>query len=116
MATTHPSTAQLERGRGKRQKLNHETVSMRLSSETKHELERLAQSFGCIYGGKPWIAGFLTRIANRELLVVPPTYMRPLVEQRCDDRVPDLKGAIGKSLGKQLCSLPPQTPLSHTSH
>ena len=63
-------------GRGKRPKLNHETVSMRMSSATKHELEQLAQSFGCTYGGKPWIAGLLTRIANRELLVgVEPRYV-----------------------------------------
>jgi hypothetical protein len=116
MATIHPNMAQLERGRGKRQKLNHETVSMRLSSKTKHELERLAQSFGCIYGGKPWIAGFLTRIANRELLVVPPTYIRPLVEQQCDHRTLDLNEAVESFLGKELCSSPDQAPLSHTSH
>jgi hypothetical protein len=98
--------ANLALGRGKRPKLNHETVSMRMSGETKHELERLAQSYGCTYGGKPWIAGLLTRIANRELLVVPPTYMRPLVEQR-EPQPPDLNEKVEKLLGEAFLAPDP---------
>ena len=70
----------LQKGRGKRPKLNHLSLSLRMSSKTKHELECLAKDYGCMYAGKPWITGLLTKIANRELLVVPPTYLRPLVE------------------------------------
>ena len=70
----------LTMGRGKRPKLNHTSVTMRMSSQTKQELECLAKDYGCMYGGKPWIAGLLAKIGKRELLVVPPTYIRPLVE------------------------------------
>ncbi len=70
MTYTHAES--LVSNRGKRPKLNHEAVSMRLSSKTKHELESLAQIYGCVYGGKPWIAGFLTKIANREIRLIPP--------------------------------------------
>jgi len=70
MTYTHGES--LVTNRGKRPKLNHEAVSMRLSSKTKHELENLAQIYGCVYGGKPWIAGFLTKIASREIRLVPP--------------------------------------------
>lgn len=58
-------------GRGKRPKLNHETVAMRMAPETKAALEAIAASYSCYYGGKPWIAGFLTKIAQGDLIVVP---------------------------------------------
>ncbi len=65
-------------GRGKRPKLNHETVAMRMAPETKAALEAIAASYRCYYGGKPWIAGFLTKIAQGELIVVPAPPSRSL--------------------------------------
>lgn len=94
MVKTNLYTEPLESGRGKRPKLKHETVAMRISPETRRELESLAQSYGCIYGGKPWIAGLLTKIANHELLVVPPVYLKPLIDshssQSSPEKEPDL--------------------------
>ncbi|MFZ9738653.1 MAG: hypothetical protein ACO3EZ_11655 [Prochlorotrichaceae cyanobacterium] len=58
-------------GRGKRPKLNNETVAMRMSPETKAALEAIADSYGCSYGGKPWIAGLLAKVAQDELIIVP---------------------------------------------
>lgn len=63
----------------RRNKLNHITVSMRMSPNTKKELEKLAKSYGCLYGDEAWIAGLLRRIADKELLVVPPSYIQPLI-------------------------------------
>lgn len=71
MANPNPKTEQLALGRGKRTKLNHETVSMRMSAETREALEAIASSYDCFYGGKPWIAGLLEKIGNGELLIVP---------------------------------------------
>jgi hypothetical protein len=71
MANPNPKTAQLELGRGKRQKLDHSTVAMRMSEETKGQLEVIAQQYDCLYGGKPWIAGLLARIGAGELIIVP---------------------------------------------
>lgn len=71
MSNPSPKTEQLALGRGKRPKLNHQTVGMRMSPQTRYELERIAQSYDCLYGGKPWIAGLLEKIGSGELLVVP---------------------------------------------
>ena len=65
------SLKNLELGRGKRPKLNRETVAMRLDPNTRAELEAIAASYGCTYGGKPWIAGLLEKIGNHELQIVP---------------------------------------------
>lgn len=71
MANPNPNTEALALGRGKRPKLDNETVCMRMSSETREALEQIAEQYGCIYGGKPWLAGLLRMIGSGELLVVP---------------------------------------------
>jgi hypothetical protein len=71
VANPNPKTDQLALGRGKRPVLNNETVSMRMSPETRQVLEEIAYSYDCIYGGKPWIAGLLDKIGTGELTVVP---------------------------------------------
>ena len=47
------------------------TVAMRMSEETREQLEAIALQYGCTYGGKPWIAGLLARIGSGELMIVP---------------------------------------------
>jgi hypothetical protein len=71
MANPNPKTEQLALGRGKRSKLNHPTVAMRMSDRTREKLEDIAQQYNCSYGGKPWIAGLLAKIADGELIIVP---------------------------------------------
>ncbi len=71
MANPNPKTEQLILGRGKRPKLNHLTVSMKMSSQTKESLKAIASQYGCYHGKTPWIAGLLTKIASGELIVVP---------------------------------------------
>ncbi len=71
MPATERSLENLKLGRGKRPKLNRETVAMRMDPKVRAHLEAIADSYGCIYGGKPWIAGLLDKIGNRELLIVP---------------------------------------------
>ena len=71
MANPNPNTEGLALGRGKRPREDNETVCMRMSSQTKEVLEQIAEQYGCMYGGKPWIAGLLRMIASGELLVVP---------------------------------------------
>lgn len=44
---------------------------MRLAPEIRAELEEIAQQYNCTYGGKPWIAGLLTKIGKGELIIVP---------------------------------------------
>ena len=71
MANPNPKTEQLALGRGKRPKLNNSTVAMRMSDHTKERLEAIAQQYDCLHGGKPWIAGLLTKIGDGELIIVP---------------------------------------------
>lgn len=71
MPNYNPKTEQLALGRGKRQKLDNETLSMRVSPASRLILEEIAGNYNCLYGGKPQISGLLERIANGELLVVP---------------------------------------------
>lgn len=71
MPNPNPKTEQLALGRGKRPKLNHQTVGMRMSPETKRNLEKIAEAYGCFYSGKPQISGLLDKIASGELVVVP---------------------------------------------
>ena len=71
MANPNPKTEQLALGRGKRPKLNHQSVSMRMSAEVKQSIEAIAESYDCFYGGKPQISKLLERIAHGDLLVVP---------------------------------------------
>ena len=76
MPNPNPKTEQLELGRGKRPTLNNDTVSMRMSQATRESLERIAASFDCFYGGKPWIAGLLEKIGSGQLTVVStPPYL-----------------------------------------
>ena len=71
MSNPNPKTEQLARGRGKRPKLNNQTVGMRMSKATRQRLEQIAQSYDCLYGGKPQIAGLLEKVAAGDLLIVP---------------------------------------------
>ncbi|MEY2978056.1 MAG: hypothetical protein RLZZ435_2195 [Cyanobacteriota bacterium] len=71
MANPNPKIEHLLLNRGRRPKLDHEQVSMRMSAETKAALEALAGYYGCFYGDKPWISGLLQKVARRELLIVP---------------------------------------------
>lgn len=86
MPNPNPKTEQLAKGRGKRPKLNNHTVGMRMSLQTRQQLENIAQSYDCTYGGKPWIAGLLERIARGELMVVPapPPLPQPPAENSLD--------------------------------
>lgn len=71
MANPNPNTDGLALGRGKRQKLDHDTVCMRLSPQTRKELDDIAAQYGCFYGGNPWLAGLLRKIGSGELVVMP---------------------------------------------
>ena len=76
MPNPNPKTGQLALGRGKRPKLNHQPVSMRMSSQVKQRLEEIAGAYDCFYGGKPQVSKLLEKIASGELLIVPapPTH------------------------------------------
>lgn len=79
MANQNPNIEGLALGRGKRPKENNETVSMRMPSETRKALEEIAEEYGCVYGGKPWVAGLLRMIGSGELIVVPsPPTRKPI--------------------------------------
>lgn len=71
MANPNPNTENLKLGWGKRPKLNHPTVAIRMSEQTKESLEAVAKKYDCIHGGKPWIGGLLSKIGDGELIVVP---------------------------------------------
>ena len=71
MPNPNPKTEQLALGRGKRPKLDNKTVGMRMSSQTRQNLEKIAEAYSIFYGEKPWIAGLLEKIANGSLIVVP---------------------------------------------
>lgn len=71
MANPNPKTGQLAKGRGKRPKLERDIVSMRLDPEVRLALEEEAIRYSCFYGGEPWIAGLLSKIGKKELLIVP---------------------------------------------
>jgi hypothetical protein len=81
MPNPNPKTEQLALGHGKRPKLNHGTISMRMGQATRDSLEQIAESYNCIYGGQPWIAGLLEKIGSGELVVVP----RPLYSLESSD-------------------------------
>lgn len=65
------NTEGLALGRGKRPKLGHKRLTVSLSPEQLAVLEALASAYGCEYAGKPWVAGLLQRVGDRQLLVVP---------------------------------------------
>ncbi len=100
MPNPNPHTEQLALGRGKRPKLNHGTVSMRMAQATREGLERIAESYNCIYGGQPWIAGLLEKIGTGELVVVPrPPYALTSSESLHPNQV--VKAAMMKKLNSQ---------------
>jgi hypothetical protein len=86
MANHNPRTEQLELGRGKRPKLGHQTVSMRMSPKAKQVLENIAEHYGCTYAGKGWIAGLLEEIGSGHLLVIPRPPFIPDQEQHFDPK------------------------------
>ena len=71
MANSNPNTDGLALGRGRRQKLDNETICMRISPQTRKTLENIAAKYGCFYGGNPWLAGLLRKIGSGELVVMP---------------------------------------------
>lgn len=56
-------------GRGKRPKLDNPVVAIRMSSETKEALEKIAEAYGIRFGGKPHLGGLLAQIAEGKLFV-----------------------------------------------
>jgi hypothetical protein len=54
---------------------------MRLSSDEREGLEAIAASYGCLYGGKGWLAGMLTKIGRGQLIIVPTA---PYLEKKKD--------------------------------
>jgi len=47
MPNYNPKTEQLALGRGKRQKLDNDTLSLRISSESRQSLDDIASSYNC---------------------------------------------------------------------
>ena len=115
MPNPNPKTQQLSLGRGKRPKLNHQTVGMRMSPETKQNLEKIAQAYNCLYGGKPQISGLLDKIAAGELMVVPAPaiVLPPSHAESAKADIFNSKQAIKDHLEKKhfpASSSPSQTP------
>lgn len=103
MPNYNPKTEQLELGRGKRQKLDNETLSLRISSESRQALDDIACSYNCFYGGKPQISGLLERIANGELLVVPAPPTKTVVPTNSDQTLKErTKQRINKKYARIL--------------
>lgn len=86
MPNPTPNTEPLELGRGQRPKLNNPTVAMRMSPDTRDTLEAIANSYGCTYGGKPWIAGLLEKIGSGQLVVVPAPPFVPKAKKPFDPK------------------------------
>ncbi len=84
MPNYNPKTEQLALGRGKRQKLDNDTLSLRISTESRQVLDDIASSYNCFYGGKPQISGLLERIASGELVVVPAPPVKIVVPNNSD--------------------------------
>lgn len=109
VANPNPKQENLDLGRGKRPKLNHPTVGMRMSPTTKAKLESIAEKFGCTYGGKPWIAGLLEKIGSEELMVVktPPFLPRcrsldsSLSDKRFEESPLDVNAFVGEALSEK---------------
>lgn len=110
MSNPNPKTAQLALGRGKRPKLNNQTVGMRMSPYTRQQLDKVAGAYGCFYGGKPWIAGLLEKIASGELVVVPaPAIILDPQESPKVNQTPfDSKQAMKKHLEQKHYPVSPE--------
>lgn len=103
MPNYNPKTEQLALGRGKRQKLENDTLSMRISPESRMFLEGIAGDYNCFYGGKPQISGLLERIANGELLVVPAPPPKIVVPINSDQTLKaSTKNRISRKYGSTL--------------
>lgn len=116
MAYSEESAKNLELGRGKRPKLSHKTVSIRMSSQVKEELEKIAASFNCMYGGKPRIGELLEKIGTHQLSVTAaPPYVIPVTEKQpsvtatqsyvIPITVDDPRQAVHSVVGKKLTQL-----------
>jgi hypothetical protein len=71
MANPKPNTEGLRKGGGRRPLKDKAMLHIRTTGSAIDTLEAIAQSYGCVYGGKPWIAGLLGKIGTGELTIVP---------------------------------------------
>ncbi len=71
MANPKPNTQGLRKGGGRRPLKDKAMLHIRTTGSAIDTLEAIAQSYGCVYGGKPWIAGLLGKIGTGELTIVP---------------------------------------------
>jgi hypothetical protein len=71
MANPKPNIEGLRKGGGRRPLKDKAMLHIRTTDAAIGTLEAIAQSYGCIYGGKPWIAGLLGKIGTGELTIVP---------------------------------------------
>jgi hypothetical protein len=71
MANSKPNTEGLRKGGGRRPLEDKAMLHIRTTGTAINTLEAIAQSYGCVYGGKPWIAGLLGKIGTGELTIVP---------------------------------------------
>jgi hypothetical protein len=71
MANSKPNTEGLRKGGGRRPLKDKAMLHIRTTGSAIDTLEAIAQSYGCVYGGKPWIAGLLGKIGTGELTIVP---------------------------------------------
>jgi hypothetical protein len=71
MANPKPNTEGLRKGGGRRPLKDKAMLHIRTTGTAIDILEAIAQSYGCVYGGKPWIAGLLGKIGTGELTIVP---------------------------------------------
>ncbi len=60
-----------------RPRLDHKTVAIRMSSETRDALDELATIHNCFYGGKPNLARLLELIASGALILTPSPATSP---------------------------------------
>jgi hypothetical protein len=71
MANPKPNIEGLRKGGGRRPLKDKAMLHIRTTGSAIDTLEAIAQSYGCVYGGKPWIAGLLGKIGMGELTIVP---------------------------------------------
>jgi hypothetical protein len=71
MANPKPNIEGLRKGGGRRPLKDKAMLHIRTTGSAIDTLEAIAQSYGCVYGGKPWIAGLLGKIGTGELTIVP---------------------------------------------
>jgi hypothetical protein len=89
MANPKPNTEGLRKGGGRRPLKDKAMLHIRTTGSAIDTLEAIAQSYGCVYGGKPWIAGLLGKIGTGELTIVPSPPRLPNVSPSGDQVVLD---------------------------